>query len=427
MDNSETERAKPGEPVFPRSHRLIRRLSLVYAALTVAAGVLLLAALLPANVAVAARNLAQEMIAGGLAAIVVPALLLSLTALLGTWVLTTARFRESAADGVRAATLPAHWRNVLQHPGVAARIGQAVIVPAGAILIYVIVRLLWAPTAPAAEAHGGEHGCGVRVCAGVHIAGRRAHPGRLPGAATSEAPTLRRLLLLTTLLLLAGACVELGRGALPGWVRWPQWLLAIVPVLVALELAVRAMARLFLPAPASANARAISDSILAGVLTGGPRSPGVLVRSHFGLDFARSWALSFLSAAILPTLLGIALFCWALTGLKLIDLGHRGIYERFGAPVAVLGPGLHLIMPWPLGRLLPVEFGTIHSVAIGVDNSTSDTAEQVGAEDTPPLSLDRLWESAHSGRPSTWSQAPVRVSRAFKVSVPKSTSCTGWV
>ena len=66
----------------------------------------------------------------------------------------------------------------------------------------------------------------------------------------------------------------------------------------------------------------------------------------------------------------------------------------------MLGPGLHLLLPWPLGRLRPVEFGTIHAVAIGVD-------EPVGREQPRsrsarkirrPLSLNRLWESAHAGQ-----------------------------
>jgi regulator of protease activity HflC (stomatin/prohibitin superfamily) len=220
-----------------------------------------------------------------------------------------------------------------------------------------------------------------------------------PAPQLPEVPALRRLLLLTTLLLGAAACIELGRGAMLGWLRWPQWVVTLLPMLVALELATRALARLFLPAPAAANARAIADSILASVVTGGPRAPGTLLRTHLGLDFTRSWALSFLSAAILPALLGTALFCWALSGVKLIELGQRGIYERFGAPVAVLGPGLHVLLPWPLGRLRPVEFGTIHSVPIGVDDqAAAGTPEQVGAEDVPPASLNRLWESVHSGQ-----------------------------
>jgi regulator of protease activity HflC (stomatin/prohibitin superfamily) len=59
-----------------------------------------------------------------------------------------------------------------------------------------------------------------------------------------------------------------------------------------------------------------------------------------------------------------------------------------------------MLLPWPLGRLRPVEFGTIHSVAIGVDDQvgSGDSPERVGAEDVPPLSLNRLWESTHAGQ-----------------------------
>jgi regulator of protease activity HflC (stomatin/prohibitin superfamily) len=197
----------------------------------------------------------------------------------------------------------------------------------------------------------------------------------------------------------AAAVIELGRGAGLTWVRWPQIVLICVPGLIAVELAVRALGRLFLPPPAASDATAVADSLLASVVTGGPRSPGTLLRTHLGLDFTRSWALRFLSAAVLPAILGTALLCWILTGLKLIDLGERGIYERFGAPVAVMGPGLHLLLPWPLGRLRPVEYGTIHSVAIGVDQAEpQDRGERVGAEATPPASLNRLWETSHAGQ-----------------------------
>jgi regulator of protease activity HflC (stomatin/prohibitin superfamily) len=396
MDNSETARSKPGEPVYPRSHRLIRRLSVLFGAAALAVAALLLAALLPAGVGI--RALAQELISGGLAGEVLAALLLALTGLLGTLALTTARFREVVAVESGRITAMRGWRDILDHPGLAARLAQAVIAPVGAVLIYLVLRLLWPTTLSAQDATAANIGAAfVFALAFVSLVAERVMAD-FPEPQLPEAPTLRRLLLVTTVLLGDAACVELGRGAMLAWVRWPQFLLGIVPELIALELAVRALARLFLPAPASSNAKAVTDSILAGVITGGPRSPAALMRSHLGLDFARSWALSFLSAAVLPTLLGTALFCWGLTGLKLIELGERGIYERFGAPVAVLGPGLHLLMPWPLGRLRPIEYGTIHSVAVGVDQSAPDSAEQVGAEDTPPAGLNRLWESAHAGQ-----------------------------
>ncbi|HEX5420405.1 MAG TPA: SPFH domain-containing protein, partial [Gammaproteobacteria bacterium] len=146
-----------------------------------------------------------------------------------------------------------------------------------------------------------------------------------------------------------------------------------------------------------AASRSVADSILVALLTGGPRAPGTLLRTHLGLDFARSWALAFLSAAILPAIFLTALLCWGLSGLKLIDLGQRGVYERFGAPVAVLGPGLHLLLPWPFGLMRPVEYGTIHSVAIGVDETgPSIESAEIPAEATPPVSLNRLWETPHA-------------------------------
>jgi regulator of protease activity HflC (stomatin/prohibitin superfamily) len=387
------------DSVYPRSHRLVRRLSLVYGVSVLAVGLLLLLALLPLGMGGSPQALAHEAIAGGLAATVLAALLLSLTGLLATLTLTLSRFRSAVALEQGRVAAGTAWRQVLEHPGAAARLGQALIVPVGAVLTYLALQFLWPYEAvPDNATSANILAAFVFALTFVSLVCERIMV-EFPAPQLPEAPALRRLLLLTTLLLGAAACIELGRGAMLGWLRGPQWVVALLPMLVVLELAIRALARLFLPAPAAATARAITDSILASVVTGGPRAPATLLRTHLGLDFTRSWALAFLGAAILPAVLGTALFCWGLTGVKLIELGQRGIYERFGAPVAVLGPGLHVLLPWPLGRLRPVEFGTIHSVAIGVDDqAAAATPEQVGAEDVPPASLNRLWESAHAGQ-----------------------------
>ncbi|HEY5410435.1 MAG TPA: SPFH domain-containing protein, partial [Caulobacteraceae bacterium] len=177
--------------------------------------------------------------------------------------------------------------------------------------------------------------------------------------------------------------------------------LIIVALLIAAELALRSLARLFLPTPAPEAARGVSDSILAALITGGPRAPGALIRTHLGLDFARSWALSYLRAAAIPAVLATLLLCWLLSGVKLLSGDQRGIYERLGAPVAVLGPGFHILAPWPLGRMRPVEFGTIHTVAVGAARGPEafeqdEKSEQISAEATPPASMNRLWETAHA-------------------------------
>ncbi len=385
------------ELIVPRSHRLIRHLALLYGIATLAVAVFLVLALLPPTTLPEIRDIAREAVAGGLGAMVLPALLLALTALTATLALTTARFRYSTAVEESAGAASARRLERREDPGFAGRMGQAFIVPAGAIGIGVAIWLMWPASAAEPHAAGADIVAAfVFGIAFVSLVCERVMDA-FPQPQLPEAPTLRRVLLLATLVLTAAACMELGRGAGLAWLRWPEIAVVCIPGVAAAELAIRALARLFLPQRAPEEARAVTDSIVVTLITGGPRAPATVLRTQFGLDFARSWALSFLTAAALPALTATALLCWGLSGLKLIDWEHRGIYERFGAPVAVLGPGLHLLLPWPLGRLRPVEYGAIHSVPIGVDESTPGEASgPIGAEAPPPAALNRLWETAHA-------------------------------
>ncbi|HTQ36526.1 MAG TPA: SPFH domain-containing protein [Steroidobacteraceae bacterium] len=381
----------------PRSYRTLLRLLWVYAVAAVAgAAFLLLGGLRPAWLP-RADALAAEAIASGLGAIAESALLLAATALAAAFAMAAARRGGESRSGETG--LRSRWRAWTTDAGWMARIGQAVIVPLGAALVVLSAVLMWpGSNAKIVAVNANYLASFLFALAFVSLIAERTMAA-FPEPQLAEAPALRRILLVTTVLLVAAACVELGRANALQWLAWVAMALTCVPCAIALELAVRALARLFLPAPPAATATAVSASLVAGVLTGGPRSPGNFLRTHLGLDFARSWALSFLSRALVPALVGTALFCWLLSGVKLIDLGQRGVYERFGAPVAVLGPGLHLLLPWPLGRLRPVEYGAIHSVAIGVDQNEA-SAPEVAAEAPPPVTLNRLWESAHSGQAS---------------------------
>lgn len=397
MENSEDNTAESQELVAPRSYRTVHRLAWVYGVAAAAFGALFSGALLPASSWPRAHGIAHELIVGGLGGIVLTTLLLALTTLLGTTALAAARFRHANASD--EARLAARRRWSLIDPGFAARQVQAIVVPIGTVLIFVLLRLLWPAKAPLhVEATGNVAAAFVFALAFVSLIAERVMK-EFPAPQLPEAPALRRLLLLGTITLLAAACAEIGRGVNVTWVRWPEMVLICIPAVVALELTLRALARLFLPRPNAEESHAVADSIVVALLTGGPRAPGTLLRTHLGLDFARSWALSFLSAATLPAIFATGLLCWGLSGLKLINLDHRGVYERFGAPVAVLGPGLHLLLPWPFGRLRPVEYGTIHSVAIGVAKAEPDSVGgKISAEAVPPPSMNRLWETAHSGQ-----------------------------
>src|SRR5580704_18089177 len=181
------------ESIYPRSYRLIRRLSLVYGVAALGIALSLLLALLPAGVAVPVQALAHEAIAGGLAATVLAALLLSLTGLLGTLVLTLARFRHAASLEQGRTATGTGWREVLNHPGVAARLGQGCIVPAGALLIYLALQFLW-PTEATADNSSSANILASFVfgLAFVALVSERIMVA-FPAPQLPEAPTLRRL------------------------------------------------------------------------------------------------------------------------------------------------------------------------------------------------------------------------------------------
>ena len=385
----------PGDSnaVAPRSYRTLRRLLAVYAGASVLVALFFALGELKFTWLAGESALAAEAITGGLGAITESALLLSLTVLAACFAMAAARYRHGAPQ------THSGWRALSSDPGWMARVGQAVIVPTGAALILLCAVLMWPdPNAPMVVVSANYVASFVFALAFISLIAERTMAA-FPAAQLQEAPALRRVLLITTVLLVAAGCLELGRANTLEWLVWVAIVLTCVPSAIALELASRSLARLFLPAPPAKSATAVATSLLASILTGGPRSPGNFLRTHLGLDFARSWALAYLTAAIVPALVGTALFCWSLSGVKLIDLGQRGVYERFGAPVAVVGPGLHILLPWPLGRLRPVEYGAIHSVAIGVDQA-EESGPDVPAEALPPAALNRLWESAHPGQAS---------------------------
>jgi regulator of protease activity HflC (stomatin/prohibitin superfamily) len=216
-------------------------------------------------------------------------------------------------------------------------------------------------------------------------------PGRLP-----EAPGLAALLRIPafTLLLLAGLAGAEGFGFSAG--RWPAELIGVLLMIVAGELALRAVAVWFLPLAAPEAARAAIGSLLAGLLQPGALRPAAVaqrMRAHLGIDVTRSWAATYVRASAPPVLLGLLVLAWGLTGLSRIGVAERGAYERFGAPVAVLRPGLHLLLPWPFGHVRRVEFGVVHAVSVGAAaGGTAPDVDTSTADGPPPPSANRLWD-----------------------------------
>lgn len=183
---------------------------------------------------------------------------------------------------------------------------------------------------------------------------------------------------------------------------WAVRLEPIIGVLIfaiSLEVFVRSVAMLFLPYAPLADRRATAESKIANALlrlaVPSLKKINVAVRSQLGIDLSRSWALAFIQRAVIPGFIALAAFTWLITGVTTLPGTQRGIYERLGTPVTVFGPGIHLHLPWPLGRVRPVETGRVHRLAIEFNATGSAEPpapeELVGAEDVPPASANRLW------------------------------------
>ncbi len=337
----------------------------------------------------------------GLAGIVSGSLLLAAFGLAACLMITRARQRGVAPRDGLAARIgvrpPARWPDVL----LTLTFSLSAI---GVVLADWPIPLLAAERASLVAFHGLTATTGFTMASALLLLAApwllaERYFSAVPAESLPEVEDLRRLLFLPVVFLGAEAMLQLAAALGFGPLSWARVGLAALLLALSAELALRVLATCFLPPPDSAHARAPIASVLAGALRGRALSPASMaqtVRSQFGLDFSRSWALHFMRAACLPVALLMLVFCWFLTGVTRVDLNQRGSYERFGVPVAMLQPGLHLILPWPFGIVRMVDLGVIHAVPIsytGQGTTVPAVPHHVTAEGDPPASVNRLWDS----------------------------------
>jgi regulator of protease activity HflC (stomatin/prohibitin superfamily) len=352
------------------------------AALAFALAVLLTLAWRPPFWFVAAPELRRS----GILALPLAALLLCLAALAGALILARARLYASIH--------PEEHRRV----GRAARLPQAIAVP---LLALPAAALAWfcrpAPDFAGFPSLGFAAGAAAVAVAFLLLVAERTLAA-MPAESVPEAPALRSLAFLATGVTFASGLLAVAANlGLPAAGRAGDALVILLAA-TGVEMSCRALAKLFLPPPAAELARAAGGSLIARLISAGAAVRGGLgapLRQHLGIDFSRSWALAYVRAASLPMLCALLLLAWGLSGAVLVGIDGRAIYERFGAPVSVLGPGLHVGLPWPLGRARLVEFGAVHE--IGLAPGPAGTIARSDAEDAAPPGADRLWDQPHPG------------------------------
>ncbi|EJM74375.1 protease modulator HflK [Pseudomonas sp. GM55] len=212
-----------------------------------------------------------------------------------------------------------------------------------------------------------------------------------------EAATLAQLTRVTIISLVLGAFCLLFADETSVWPLRLAVLIGLLPGLVAAELLLRAVLSLFSPRRERLEPELLARSFVADMLRWPPQPLLALqheLHNRFGIDLRQIWAFTYMRRAFLPVLAVVALVGWSLTGIHEIALQGRGIYERFGKPVEVFGPGLHMGLPWPLGRVLSVENGVVHELATSV-GETSAPAQADPAEGPAPAIANRLWDASH--------------------------------
>ncbi|NYH08999.1 protease modulator HflK [Pseudomonas moraviensis] len=266
------------------------------------------------------------------------------------------------------------------------------------LLVLLSIEQMWNLTLPAA-------GVGLSATVGAAIALLLAfallvlerqlaqeNPAQWP-----EAGALAQLTRVAIISLVLGALCLLFASDSAIWPVRLAVLIGILPGLVALELLLRALLSLFSPRREQLEPALLARSFVADLLRWPPQPLLALqheLHNRFGIDLRQIWAFSYMRRAFLPVLLLVAAVGWLLTGLHEIPMQSRGIYERFGKPVQVFGPGLHAGLPWPLGRVLNVENGVVHELATSVGENPAPV-QLDPAEGPAPFTANRLWDASH--------------------------------
>ena len=106
------------------------------------------------------------------------------------------------------------------------------------------------------------------------------------------------------------------------------------------------------------------------------------LENNTGITFRSLWSLHYIKKVLPYTVLLTVLFFWLATGLVQIEPYEEGARYRFGKleQEDILGPGLHLTLPWPLDKVEVYDTGHIRELTVGYESDRQS---------------DNLWTEEH--------------------------------
>ena len=142
--------------------------------------------------------------------------------------------------------------------------------------------------------------------------------------------------------------------------------------LVAAEFLMTLVLEMYRPRVKGRVERLLYDSRLIGLLAQ-PESlfttAAQALDYQFGFKVSETWFYRFLERSLSWIILAQVAILLLSTCLVFIEPGEQGVLERVGKPVAgreVLGPGIHLKMPWPIDRVYREHTERIQSFHVGM-------------------------------------------------------------
>jgi HflK protein len=218
----------------------------------------------------------------------------------------------------------------------------------------------------------------------------RSEGGRLlrPGASY--------MLMCAYVCFLITACMAAVEMGFPRVDYYAAYVLAGVLALIAAETLINLVLEIYRPRVAGRPGRLLYDSRLVGLLA---EPEGLFTTAAHALDYqfgfkvSETWFYRFLQRALTWIILLQLAVLLASTCFVFIGPGEQGLMERFGhqlADRAVLEPGLHVKLPWPIDQVYRFRTREIQSFNIGFVPEDEATERAV------------LWTGKHYKEESNW-------------------------
>jgi modulator of FtsH protease HflK len=163
--------------------------------------------------------------------------------------------------------------------------------------------------------------------------------------------------------------------------------LCVVIGLVAVETLLGLILEIYRVRVRGGETRVLYESRLVGLL--GQPEAIISTAAHaldyqFGFKVSESWFYRFLEKALVWLILAQLVIFAVSTCFVVVQPGDQALLERFGRPLGengVIGPGLHVKLPWPIDQTTTYHTEQIQRFIVGAQPSTSDTI---------------VWTKAHS-------------------------------